>query len=196
MPKKKRLNRVRCSSCNKIVGHDSSLKTIEKCPECHSGKKKKGTKKTAAGGFAATKKGPCLDLPKQYRNYSFRSGWEMNFARVLVAQKREWTYERVSFTFTTSPTTGKPYRWKPWVYIPDFHDLKSGILWEVKGYLRSEDRSKMKRFKANYPEEFKMLKAVVGRGNKKAKAFYSQMGIPMVFYEDLRDEYKDKVNWV
>ena len=195
MAKKKRLNRIRCSKCNRIVGHDSVIKIIEKCPSCHSGKPKKKRTNTLSGSFSKTKKGRLMDLPKEYQNYSFRSGWEMNFARVLVAQKKEWTYERMSFTFTQNPKTNKPYTRKPWVYIPDFYEVEADTLWEVKGYLRPADRSKMKRFKVNYPEDFKKLKACLSKSNKSAIAFYKHLGVPMVYYETLKAEWADKVNW-
>lgn len=193
---KKRLNLVRCIQCNKVIGADYKIKEIEKCLPCHRDKKE-GIKQTASSAFARTKKGPALDLGELGR-LAFRSGWERNFARWLVANKINWTFERVSFTFSISPKTGKSYKRKPWVYIPDFYDTDSDILYEVKGYLRSEDRSKIKRLKANYPKEFKKLKAVCSKGNKKAKLFYGQQGVPVIFIEDIKSEYKKLVkedNW-
>lgn len=188
MPKKKRLNRVRCSVCKTVVGHDSSLKTIEKCPSCHTGKKRvrTGLPRTAAGGFARTKKGPASDLPGEQGKITFRSGWERNFARVLTAMGVRWTYEQRIFTFSD-------YKKRPHQYVPDFIETESGVIWEVKGYLRSEDRSKMRRLKKNYPEEFKRMKACLSKGNKTAIAFYTKIGIPCTFIEDLRDLWKPSI---
>ncbi len=194
----KRKNLVRCLKCHVIVGADPNIKQIDSCYRCHQGKGKKNKiKQTAASGFAKTKKGPARDLG-DLGNQNFRSGWERNFARWLVAKKVDWTFERVSFTFSASPTTGKSYKRKPWVYIPDFYDTKADILYEVKGYLRSEDRSKIKRLKANYPKEFKTLVAVLSKGNKKARLFYGQQKVPMLFIEDIKKEYQSLVkedNW-
>jgi hypothetical protein len=105
---------------------------------------------------------------------------------VLCKQKVKWTYERVVFQFHDVSR-------KPFQYVPDFHDVKSDIYWEIKGYLRPQDRSKMKRFKKQYPEEFKKLKACLSKSNKVGIAFYEKMEIPMIFIEDLKAEWGDKV---
>jgi len=185
-----RLNQVRCKSCQKIIGHDPIVKEIEKCWHCK--KAKKVTQATESSNFARVKKGPALDLGP-IGEVNFRSGWERNFARWLTASQVEWTFERVSFTFTIHPKTKKPYKKKPWVYIPDFLDVGNNILYEVKGYLRSEDRSKIRRLKENYPAEFKKLKAVCSKTNKDAVAFYTKFEVPVIFIETLRDEYRSLV---
>lgn len=185
----KRFNLVRCQQCKKVVGADHNIKEVERCYRCHKGKPARNNKQTAASGFARTKKGPAPDLGT-IGQQNFRSGWERNFARWLTIKKAKWTFERVSFTFQISPSSGKPYKRKPWVYIPDFHDTDSDILYEVKGYLRSEDRSKIKRLKANYPEDFKKLKAVCSKNNKKAISFYRAQGVPVFFIEDCKSEYQ------
>lgn len=184
----KRFNLVRCAKCGRVVGADHTVKEVERCYQCHKGKPATKTKQTAAGGFARTKKGPAPDLGALGKQ-NFRSGWERNFARWLTIRGVSWTFERVSFTFQISPSSGKPYKKKPWVYIPDFHDVQADVLYEVKGYLRSEDRSKIKRLKANYPDEFKKLRAVCSKGNKKAITFYRAQGVPVIFIEDCKAEY-------
>jgi hypothetical protein len=187
MTKSKKL-RVYCAACGKILGTDPKVVKIEKCCFCRTKKRKKKRIQTAAGGFARVKKGPAKDLPEKYRSISFRSTWERNFARVLCARGVEWTYERAVFSF-------HGFSRRPFQYIPDFHETESDVYWEVKGYLRSEDRSKMKRFRKQYPEDFKKLKACLSKSNKKGVEFYGKMGIEMVFIEDLKAEWTGKVAW-
>ena len=43
---------------------------------------------------------------------------------------------------------------------------------EIKGMLDSQSETAIRRFKKYYPEEFKKLKAVVGRKNTKADKFF------------------------
>jgi len=185
MGKKKRVYLVRCSRCKKAIGADSKIREVEKCFACHRGKEKVPPK-TAASNFARVKKGPAKDLPKKYREYHFRSAWERNFARVLCKKKIEWTYEERVFQFYGVSR-------RPFQYVPDFYEVKADIYWEVKGYLRSQDRSKMRRLKAQYPEAFKKMRALLSKNNKAAIAFYSRVGIPMSFIEDLREEWSDKI---
>jgi len=188
MPKRVRTYLTRCEKCGSPVGADKKVRSIAECTECHTGKKKKRrrTRRTATSGFASVRKGAAEDLPKKYRGYHFRSAWERNFARVLCKKKIKWTYEERVFTF------GGVAR-RPFQYIPDFHDTDSDVYWEIKGYLRSQDRSKMRRFRKLYPEDFKKLKACLSKSNKTAVAFYKKMGVPMIFIEDLKKEWKDKV---
>jgi hypothetical protein len=184
-----RYRRVKCSKCGKFVGRDLVISVIEECISCQ-----KGTKKKKKGNnFSSIRGGKANDLPEGLNEYFFRSSWERNIARWLTANKVNWTFERVSFTFQVSPTSGKSYKRKPWVYIPDFHDIDSDIMYEVKGYLRSEDRSKFRRLKANYPTEFKKMKAICSKSAKTAISFYSKMGVPVIFIEDIKVEYQSLV---
>jgi hypothetical protein len=184
----KRFNLVRCRQCKKIVGADHITKEIERCYRCHKGSgARRGQKVTAVSNFARVKKGPAPDLPEGYRNYIFRSGWERNFARWLCLKGVKWTFERVSFPFVG-------YKYKPHIYIPDFYEVENDVIWEVKGYLRPDDRSRMTRFKKVYPEEFKKMKVCLSKSNKRAIAFYQKMDIFMLFIEDVEAEYKRLVS--
>ena len=185
----KRLNRVRCSVCNTIVGHDPVIKLVAKCCSCHSSKKKlKSAKKVSP--FAHVKKGKALDLPSPLDQISMRSSWERNFARWLCLKGVVWTFEEFNYPMKINPDTGKWYPRKPWGYLPDFLEVKSGAIWEVKGFFRSKDRSKVRRFRKHYPEDFKKLRVCLSRTNKKALAFYRNMGVPVLFYEEVKEEYK------
>lgn len=184
-----RFNLVRCKNCGKIVGADYEIKKVERCNKCHRGEKK--SKSNIASPFAKVKKGPAPDLPKKYRDkgYSYRSSWERNFARWLCIKGASWTFEELEFPTKINPDTGKWYPKKPWGYLPDFYEVKADIIWEVKGFFRSRDRSKVRRFKKHYPDEFNKLKVCLSKSNKTAQKFYSKMGVPFIFYEDIKKEY-------
>lgn len=188
----KRFKLVRCAKCNKVVGADYEITKVEKCISCHKGKK---SSTGPASPFAKVKKGPALDLPYKYKSkgYDFRSSWERNFARWLCIKGLDWTFEEFNYPMKINPDTGKWYPRKPWGYLPDFLEVKSGTIWEVKGFFRSKDRSKARRFKKHYPEDFKKLKVCLSKNNKKAQKFYSKMGIPFILYEDVKTEYKELV---
>lgn len=96
-----------------------------------------------------TKQGKRIDLENQY----FRSAWEANYARYLnwlCRQKKikDWQYEPRVFRFE-GVTRG------PYTYTPDFAitTLDGSIVYhEVKGWMDSASRSRLKRFARFYPE--------------------------------------------
>ena len=84
---------------------------------------------------------------------AFRSSWEANYARALNSLQEEgdiegWKYESRRFLFP-GVSLG------PYSYLPDFEvQLADKREWhEVKGYERSSDRSKWRRFREFYPGE-------------------------------------------
>lgn len=87
-----------------------------------------------------------------------RSRWEANFARVLLYQGKEFEYEPEAFQLASGKS-----------YVPDF---KVGdVYYEVKGYLTSSAREKMKEFCEQYshiqlkilgPDEYNELHSVYG----------------------------------
>ena len=124
------------------------------------------------------------DLDGQF----MRSRWEANVARWLNYKNRRWEYEPEVFFFdgikhgTVS-------------YLPDF---KVGTLWlEVKGQLNPKGKTAVRRFKKFYPQEFKKLRAVVGRRGTQADQFFIEMGVSiMAYYNELDKKYKDTIpNW-
>lgn len=96
------------------------------------------------------KRGRREDLDGQF----FRSRWEANYARYLrwlvsIGEIRSWEYEPQVFRFD-GVSRG------PYTYTPDFKvTTKAGVLeWhEVKGWMDSESRGKLKRFAKFYPDE-------------------------------------------
>lgn len=95
------------------------------------------------------KQGSRVDLGK-----FFRSRMEANYARYLkwlvsIGEIQSWEHEPHTFRFD-GVTRG------PYTYLPDFRVVtKSGAVeWhEVKGWMDSASRGKLKRFAKFYPEE-------------------------------------------
>ena len=86
----------------------------------------------------------------------FRSKMEANVARYFNLRECKWEYESVEYFFNKIKR-GQRY------YKPDFilYYLDTHFLIEVKGYFRPEDKTKLKRFKKYYPEEFVKLKFII-----------------------------------
>ena len=88
---------------------------------------------------------------KQY----FRSKMEANIARYYGYIGELYIYEYREFEFKTIKR-GQRY------YKPDFYLPASDSWVEVKGgYLRPQDKTKLRRFKKYYPEEFAKLRFII-----------------------------------
>ncbi len=93
------------------------------------------------------------------RNIFFRSSWEVNYACSMELLKKaqqilDWEYEPKTFWFEDIKRGVRSYK-------PDFKitKLDGTHYWvEVKGYLDSKSKTKLKRFKKYYPEEELILK--------------------------------------
>jgi len=97
---------------------------------------------------------------KQY----FRSKTEANVARYYRYIGEFYIYEYKEFEFKIIKH-GQRY------YKPDFYLHASDSWVEVKGgYLRSQDKTKLKRFKKYYPEEFTKLKFIIPDKYARSKA--------------------------
>jgi hypothetical protein len=128
-----------------------------------------------------------------------RSGWEANCMRLFKSGLTDWNspeYEPQTFSFTDHvPPKGAALS-----YTPDFR-VKRGkkSFWvEVKGnWLRGADKTKLKRFKKFYPEEFKKLVAIVSSKNTKtAKYFLDELGLPedqVLEYNEFKKLYSKKI---
>jgi hypothetical protein len=128
-----------------------------------------------------------------------RSGWEANCMRVFKSGKFKYTdpaYEPRTFSFTDFvPPKGAALS-----YTPDFEVQKGKkkFFVEVKGnWLRGTDKTKMKRFKKYYPDDFKKLIVVVSSLNTKtAKWFMEELGIPeenVVEYNQLKKQFSKEI---
>jgi hypothetical protein len=128
-------------------------------------------------------------------NLFFRSGWEANVYRLLRLDKtiKLIEYEPTDFTFWQFGIKKGTVS-----YTPDFKVTygDGSYLWiEIKGgWLKSSDKTKIRRFKKFFPEEFSKLVAVTpGRASKTAQFFVAE-GIPIKwFYPDLNKQYKNDV---
>lgn len=122
----------------------------------------------------------------------FRSKMEANLARVLnIKYPGKWTYE--SEWFELKPN--KKGRGRN--YLPDFIVNKEDgtrFLIEVKGYFFPGDRQKLRKMVKEHPEE-KIL-VMTKRVSKGVIEFSKKMGFDLWFYEDLAEQYNDKIpNW-
>jgi len=87
-------------------------------------------------------------------NCYFRSSWEANLVRYWNFIKVPWKYEPVEFEFKTIKKGSRFYK-------PDFYLPKTDEYIELKGYFTASDKTKLRRFKKYYPEEFKKLRFVI-----------------------------------
>jgi hypothetical protein len=96
-------------------------------------------------------------------DYFFRSKAEANYARYLEFLREKgniiaWHYEPVKFVFKERTGTNH--------YTPDFKVFVSEWRYEwheVKGYMDPKSKTKIKRFKRDYPREAAVLKIVTGK---------------------------------
>jgi len=99
-----------------------------------------------------------------------RSRWEANICRYYNFVGIKWIYETKTFFFNDSPLIKKKIKKGTLSYTPDFY-LPTDDLWiEIKGYFRSRDFTRLKRFKKYYPEEFARLKFIIPDKYARSKA--------------------------
>lgn len=116
-----------------------------------------------------------------------RSGWEANICRYLKNQGVSYHYEPNTFVFD-GIRRGTIH------YIPDLYLPGTDEYLEIKGQLTPRGKTAVRRFKKFYPEEFKKLRAIVGRKGTAADKFFKQIGVPVIhYYNDLNKQYKDVI---
>ena len=98
---------------------------------------------------------------KQY----FRSKMEANVARYFNLRKCEWEYEPFEYSFDKIKRGQRYYKPDFGLYSQDYY-----FLFEVKGYFRPEDKTKLRRFKKYYPVEFINLKFIIPDKYSRSKA--------------------------
>lgn len=99
--------------------------------------------------YSRTKGGKRKDL----NNIYFRSAWEANIARYYNFVGIEWQFEPKTFVFQNI-TRGSVS------YTPDFYLPKEDKWVEVKGWMDGKSKTKLKRFKQQYPEEYRKLELI------------------------------------
>jgi hypothetical protein len=128
-------------------------------------------------------------------NLYLRSKWEANCYRYFMQTKEiiKIEYEPVDFTFWQFGIKKGTIS-----YTPDFKLYLSNdkYIWvEVKGgWLKQQDKTKIKRFQKYYPDEFKLLQAIVPSPSSKTTKFFIDLNIPIFyFYNELNKEYKNVI---
>ena len=126
---------------------------------------------------------------RKHLGISVRSSWEANFLTILNHQKIAWDYEPKMFIFHSIERGTRGYL--PDVYLPE-EDM-----WiEIKGRIRPKDKTKLRRFKKYYPEEFSKFKCIVKNSKVESAVFFESIGVPVyAYYEDLQKSYDNLKNW-
>ena len=96
---------------------------------------------------------------KQY----FRSKWEANMSRYYNFLGIKWIYEPQEFEFYKIKRGSRFYK-------PDFYLPEQDKFIEIKGWFIANDKTKLRRFKKYYPEEFAKLKFIVPDKYSRSKA--------------------------
>jgi len=132
---------------------------------------------------------------KDCNNLFFRSGWEANVYRYLKTDKtvRLIEYEPTTFSFTSFGILKGTVS-----YTPDFKvTFKDGTyIWiEVKGgWMKTQDGTKLRRFKKFFPDEFSKLEAVTPGPTSKTTKFFEGMRIKIrCMYPELNRQCKNTV---
>lgn len=135
---------------------------------------------------------------KDCDNQFFRSSWESNLYRLLKTDPNIKLIEYEPHTFTYWQFGHKSGTVS---YVPDFkiHYQDGTYNWiEVKGgFLKPEDKTKLRRFKKYYPDEFKLLVAVSAGPTTKTSIFFKEIGTEIRwFYPELNKKYRKIIpNW-
>ena len=88
-----------------------------------------------------------------------RSGWEYNFAKILIHLNRNYEYEPRTFLIDGGEQT----------YTPDFYDKDRNLYYEVKGWFPKDEHEKFKKFREQYPD----IKIHLLQTNKFKKIYFS-----------------------
>lgn len=134
---------------------------------------------------------------KDCDNLFFRSGWEANVYRWFKhGDLASVEYEPYTFTFFQfGHKSGTTH------YIPDFKitDRSGNVKWvEVKaGYMKPQDKTKIRRFKKYYPDEFKKLTFITKNSKCKSAEFFKSQGVPVLaYYDELQSKFSHTIpNW-
>ena len=112
------------------------------------------------------------------------------YARFLDFTGVVWQYEPKEFVFQNEVRGVK-------VYNPDFFLPETDGWVEVKGWLDSKSKSKLKKFKKYYPEEFNKLKMVIRKIRSEDAQWLFNLGIEKFdLYDNLVKQFRDTIpNW-
>lgn len=125
-----------------------------------------------------------------------RSGWEANFLRWLKLHKYIVQYEPTTFSFIPFGIFRGTVSYTPDFFISDPLNNKITMWIEVKGFMKPSDKTRIRRFKKYYPQEFSKLQVVTGSSKTAATKFFQSMGVKVFKYYDELKKEKDLVpNW-
>jgi hypothetical protein len=152
--------------------------------------------KTGVKPTSKSSKGTKIGVRKDL-NMFFRSGWEANIARYLKHIGAQFEYEPTTFSFIEHGVKHGTVSYTPDFKIYSPNNPLQYKYWEVKGYLKPEDRTKINRFKKYYPKEWEKLCAVTGSKTNKTGKFFEKIDVPIILeYNELNKQYKDIIpNW-
>lgn len=142
---------------------------------------------------------------KDCDNLFFRSAWEADVYRFAkyCQQNHLWfqSIGRIISSIEVEPHTFTytqfGHRHGTIAYTPDLKisGPESYIWVEVKGYMDAQDKTRIRRLKKYYPNEFAVLRAVTGSPNTAASKFFMEMGVPVIYtMNDLKKAYKDLIS--
>jgi hypothetical protein len=120
-----------------------------------------------------------------------RSGWEADIHRILnkLYGKEDIRYEPTTFSFAPFGVMKGTVS-----YTPDFYIASQDIYIEVKGWIKAQDKTKIRRFIKYFPEEAKKLMYIAGSPNTAAAKFFDSVGIkPWGYMNELKKKWKDKI---
>lgn len=151
--------------------------------------KTKSTSEVAEMQPATIKRGNAFQLTKTgYRpdiKINTRSGWESNLARVFKLHGIKFEFEPRRFDYPIKRGTKS--------YIPDFYLPATDEWIEVKGWLDAKSKTKIKRFKRYYPDEFSRFVMVISKYSKDGLALCEELEVPhVIYYQDL-SAYKSRI---
>lgn len=145
-------------------------------------KKKKG--RGIGNAYQHTKTGARADLG----GVVTRSTWEANVLRILELWNIKWEFEPREFPFPLD------IKGRSSMYIPDIYLTKTDEFIEIKGLLDARGRSKLRKFKKFYPEEFSKLTVIISKSNKANKFFFTKLGVTsIIYYEHLVKLFANKI---
>ena len=99
---------------------------------------------------------------KDLNDIYFRSAWEANIARYYNFINVKWEFEPKTFIFKNI-TRGSVS------YTPDFYLPEEDKWVEVQGWMDGKSKTKLSRFKKQYPEEYKKLQLITEKEYKEIK---------------------------
>lgn len=139
---------------------------------------------------------------KDCDNCFLRSSWEANSYRYFKYLGKHGEHRIVLIEVEPTVFSFAPFGILRGTvsYTPDFKITYSdgSYLWiEVKGFMKRQDATKIKRFIKYFPNEGKKLRAITGSVKTKSTSQMAALGVPIfIYYNDMKKKYKDVIpNW-